>query len=106
LAEVKGDMSLSTHQRNVVSFFKSNSTGFIEFLLNTTDNQLTLIEDFFPHVVKFLDRELRQEVVIYQYQSQGYNRVIDMLIEVHIVGRDSETGENLIREAKAIFHPA
>lgn len=96
-------MSLSVHQRNLVEFFRFNSTGFVHHLLNSTTEKVTVIEDFLPFIVAYLDSELRDEIKLYQHQSSGYHRVLDMLIEAHIVVKGSEVSEVLVKEAQGVF---
>jgi len=94
---------LSKHQVNLVEFFNMNSTKFFQYLLNYTDDKVMVIDDFYPLISEFLDRELRAEMVLYVPRTRGYERMIDMLIEVHIIKAKSEPHVTLVKLARGIF---
>ena len=80
---------MTTHQSNVAILFKSNSSRFVTYLF-TPGNKLTVIDDLFPQVVTFINLLIKNDLKNYIPQTNGYNRLTDMLIEINITKPRSE----------------
>lgn len=73
-------------QHDVLAYFHEYAPVFIEYL--ATDTQQSLVDDLFPKLVQFLDRTIKLEIGLFAYGSCEYHKLLDMLIEVHIMKQD------------------
>lgn len=75
---------LTTHQENVVDYFRQNIDDFLLHLMDDTSDHFIIVDDFHPLVINYLDHQLKKEVGMYKENSTGYHKVLDMLIEVNL----------------------
>lgn len=94
---------LTKFQHDVLDYFHECAPAFIQNL--TTDNKhaIVVMDDLLPRLVTFLDRTIRLEIGLYTSGSEGYHKLIDMLIEVHIIKQHDHFYSALCNEMNEAF---
>jgi hypothetical protein len=74
---------LNRYQNNVIVFFRAYAELFVRQLLVSLPDNYTFVTDILPKIVDFIDNQIKKEMALHDVKSEGYNRYLDMLIEIH-----------------------
>ena len=103
----KSKSMLTKYQIDVLDYFDQRSTKFVDFLCKPDlfPSKFVIIEkiDLFGHSITFLDTELKYDLNLYVPRSVYYEKVEDMLIEVHTVKIPSAFSKEITVKAQQTF---
>jgi hypothetical protein len=90
-------MALPFYQDCVVRYFRQSLHRFIGFILRKNTPSIMLPSEIYAKIVEFMDIELKLDLEMYEKNTAGYNYVLDMLIEIHVM-KENEIGPILLED--------
>lgn len=96
-------MALSIYQLALQRYFRQSIHRFINSLSNGKTQTILSKEETSELILKFLDQELRYDLNLYEKQTQGYDYILDLLIETHIT-TPGEFIDTLVIDLSKSFH--
>jgi hypothetical protein len=94
---------MNKHQENLVQYLTDYADYFVETLMASQTQAMMFIQEVFPLISDFLEKSIKRELDQYAPKSPGYNRLVDMLIELKITPDDSEVAQKLITTINGVY---
>ena len=95
---------MNKHQENLVGYLKEFSDYFIGSLSSSSE-KFIYIQDVFPLICDFLSKSISRDMNNYVPRSAGYERLIDMLIELKNTKAESEFAITLLNVINGVKRP-
>ncbi len=74
---------LNRFQQDVLDYLESTATHFISTLTDDSSG-LIIVDELVPKLTNYLGSMIKRDLALHAEKSEGYNRLEDMLIEIHI----------------------
>jgi hypothetical protein len=88
--------AMNKHREHLVQYLIDSAGQIIEKILSVQTETIMEVREVFPLIRDFLEDAIKQEINNYKPKTEGYDRLVDMLIELKITKSGDDTYRALI----------
>jgi hypothetical protein len=75
---------LNRFQTDIIKYLDATADHFVQTLMEKNNKEFIVIDNLTNDLTSYLGHMIKRDLYLHDEKSEGYNKLEDMLIEIHI----------------------